>query len=398
MAYVLGDCPSCKGKESFGNVDIHNNQILQGCKYCTYSHRIQLPNIRKKILYLDQFVFSGLYRVSDSRFQEAIAYIKKAIGMQLLIVPYSSVHEDEAYQWRGHDGRTKEDLLEFIRNLSYEYRFRLSEEVQRIQIIKAFKSFLDETHHEYEQEERDVFEEDIHKWDSYIQIGVNQYEPDIELIRNLKTRATEALVDLFDEWHSSSTTFAEDELAELKAAGQNYLSSYSNFVTRIYEGDYNALADAPMCSMVVQTMIIILQEQGSLENNIEKIGKFFDSDYFFHIPYQELSSKIFAKLQDMVKHGAFQNREDSIKRLRGLYYDVEHIATYAPYCDAIVIDNQMAEIVHDPRIALEQTYGVKVFSLNNWNKLFEWIKSLEAEMSNEHKSGLAKAYPDDFSI
>jgi hypothetical protein len=32
-------------------------------------------------------------------------------------------------------------------------------------------------------------------------------------------------------------------------------------------------------------------------------------------------------------------------KLSGFFYDVNHIATYVPYCDAVVLDSAMAELV-----------------------------------------------------
>jgi len=51
----------------------------------------------------------------------------------------------------------------------------------------------------------------------------------------------------------------------------------------------------------------------------------------------------------MVKEGAYTNAERAVKRLSGFYYDVKHIAIYAPYCDAFVVDQPMAELTNGRR-------------------------------------------------
>ncbi|MBN1957227.1 MAG: hypothetical protein JXQ81_13590 [Desulfuromonadales bacterium] len=53
----------------------------------------------------------------------------------------------------------------------------------------------------------------------------------------------------------------------------------------------------------------------------------------------------------------------------------------------------MAAIVSDPRIDLQANFGVKVFSLNNWDQLLDWLNEQEQDMSIEHRAGLAAAYP-----
>lgn len=102
---------------------------------------------------------------------------------------------------------------------------------------------------------------------------------------------------------------------------------------------------------------------------------------------------MFATLKHNVKSGHYANRENAQKCLNGFFYDVKHIATYAPYCDAFIMDQPMAALVSKPQVGLEKRYGVKVFSLNTWNELFAWLDTIEAEMTDEHKVGLTVAYP-----
>src|SRR5690348_7900094 len=98
---IIGSCPACKAADAFGNVLIARDRVLRGCKVCRYSEEIPLPQLAKKVIYLDQFFFSGAFREKDARFAEAAELIKKAASNQLLVAPYSSIHEDETFQWRG---------------------------------------------------------------------------------------------------------------------------------------------------------------------------------------------------------------------------------------------------------------------------------------------------------
>lgn len=78
VTYVLGDCPGCGRKGSFGNVDVFGgNHVFPGCKGCNYKERIPLPNLKKKIVYLDQFFFSHAFRGQEPRFLDAAARIER---------------------------------------------------------------------------------------------------------------------------------------------------------------------------------------------------------------------------------------------------------------------------------------------------------------------------------
>jgi hypothetical protein len=54
-------CPGCKS-ESFGTLSVGGNRVTKRCKECRYSHDEVLPNVDKRVIYLDQFAVSELYK------------------------------------------------------------------------------------------------------------------------------------------------------------------------------------------------------------------------------------------------------------------------------------------------------------------------------------------------
>jgi hypothetical protein len=323
---------------------------------------------------------------------KAAQRIREISALQLLAVPFSSIHEDETHQWRGYDGKNKEDLMEFIKATSRGHEFEPSYDVEQTQIVSAFKAYLQGKPPAFELQQRDAIPGDIHEWDDYFRIDVGRYINDVELMRDLKRQGVELLVNAFSAWQQSTNTFEQDVALELQEAAKNYLNSYLKYAARIATGDYAALLDSPIMAMVVQVLLQCLPKDALPEESLKKIGAFFQSEHFSGIPYQWLSVRVFAILKDMVKRGAYANREAALQRLSGFFQDMKHVSIYAPYCDAFVMDQAMAALVADPRIAIEERYGVKVFSLNNWGEFLAWLNALEAEMSQEHRAGLAAAY------
>jgi hypothetical protein len=63
-----------------------------------------------------------------------------------------------------------------------------------------------------------------------------------------------------------------------------------------------------------------------------------------------------------------------------------------PYCDGFFADKAMAELMKSKRVAVEQTYGCKVFSAANKDALFSWLDDIQASMTPEHKEALRWAY------
>jgi hypothetical protein len=390
---ILGDCPGCGGIKKFGNVSVGGSHVLRGCLSCQYSVRVALPPIRKKILYLDQFFFSHSFLEKDRRFVEAAQQISKISADQLLVVPYSSVHEDETHQWHGYGGKDKEDLVRFIKSTSRGHEFEPAYEVERSQIARAFQSFRSEDSPTFKLQDEDALDRKIHDWDDYLWVDVGRYWGNIELARDLKQESVEALVDdAFPNWRQSTLTFEEQVSVEMRETAKGYLSAYAEYAARLMSGDFDAVWNAPLLSTIVESLLQCLPPENS-EARIKQVMQFFTSRHFEGMPYLWLSARIYAVLKDMVKDGAYKKREEAIERLRGFFQDVKHVSTYAPYCDAFFMDKAMAHIVANRHINLEARFGVKIFSVNNWDEFLGWLNDLQAGMSTQHRTALSDAYP-----
>jgi len=395
VTYVTGDCPGCGGKGTYGNVMIPGGQhVLRGCGQCQYKAKVYLPDVRKKVVYLDQFLLSGAFRGGDQRFVEAVKRVSELCSLQMLVAPYSSVHEDETHQWRGHAGKSYDQLITFIKKTSRGSKFKTPHEVETAQIYKGFQTFLHGDPTAYAIDVRDAIQGDIHGWDDYYRIEVGRYLGDIEEIRRLKEHAVQTLVSVFDHWQQSQNTFEQDVALEITDAGRNYMEAYLRFVLRINQGDYDAIWNSPVMSEVVQGMLHYLPRDMPQEAALAKCQEFFASEHFAQLPSEWLSTHIFATLKSMVKRGAYVNREAAVDRLSGVFYDVQHIATYAPYCDAFFMDQAMADLVCQPTVGLEQRCGTRVFSLHNLDEFMAWLDGLEAGITPEHFVGLKNAYPN----
>lgn len=388
VTIVFGDCPGCGAKNKFGNIEIFDGKnILRGCKACPYVDHYPLPVIKKKILYLDQFFFSHAFRAHDSRFVEASKRIEKLASMQLLVAPFSSIHEDETHQW---EFRT--ELFKFIKNTSRGHKFFYAPEVDKTQIIKAFQSWLNNGPPEYELTPNDALRKNIHNWQGYTWFDVGRYLGDIELIRKLKTLTIENLVSGFPVWRDLKTSYKEDLATEFLDGAREYVNAFAKYASRISIGDLNALLDSPASSEVVRYMLSMLPEELDFPERLKICGRFFDSEHFRQTPYTKLSCSIFATLRKHVKEGQFSNEERAKEVLSGFIFDVGHVSTYAPYCDAFFMDKSMADLVARPTVSLEAIYGTRVFSLTNWQAFIEWLDGIEAELDDVHRAALMEVY------
>lgn len=340
------------------------------------------------------FFLSHSFRGGDPRFLVAVERVKRISRFQLLVAPYSSVHEDETHQWRGYKDKSHDQLMEFIKATARGAEFNKDYNVERKQVLKAWGAFLKGQSTAYVFEVRDAISGTLDEWDDYYRIDVGGYNRDIELKRTLKTQAVNELINVFDQWQASTQTFDQDVALEVREAGKNYMNTYLTMVKRISQGDFKAVIDSPLVAKVVEHMMHWLPDEQSPADRLRRCAEFFASDYFAQVPKLWVEARMFATLKDMVKRGAYANRDAARKRLSGVFDDIKHISLYAPYCDAFVMDTPMADLVQQPTVGLEQRYGVKIFSLNNWHELLAWLDALEENMSAEHRAGLAAAYPE----
>lgn len=390
---VLGNCPGCGGKSCFGNVNIGGNTLVRGCGKCRYLTRIPLPPVAKKIVYLDQSLLSSAFKGRDQRAVHAVERVSELASRQLLVAPHSNIHEDETHQWTGYDGKKPAELMRFIEHTGRGLEFKATYEVEHTQAYNGFKAYLEGAAPAYELSQDDaISSSDANEWHNYVYIRGGRYRGDVELIKQLKHQAVQTLVNIFDQWTQSKTSFEEDVRLEVADAGRNYIREYLKYIKRIGNGDYMAMLDAPIVSQCVQTLLHALPKDTAPEDSLIAINSYFASQHFAELPCEWLSSRIFATLKAMVRDGAFANRDKAVEKLGGIFYDVKHIATYAPYSDAIFVDNQMASLVGNPRVGLTDRFGTKVFSLNTLDGFMAWLDSVDAEMTPEHAEALERAY------
>ena len=69
------------------------------------------------------------------------------------------------------------------------------------------------------------------------------------------------------------------------------------------------------------------------------------------------------------------------------------ISTYAPYCDAIVVDNLMFQWATDPLIDLPKRFGVRLFSRLNWDEFLTYLADLAASQRPEVDEALKMIHP-----
>ena len=100
-------CPRCRAEGSFGVLSIQPWNYTRRCKGCWHSESFPLPELRKHVLYLDQFAISNMMKVLNPNVRsrkrededfwlELFRFVDRLCKLQLLVCPDSEFHTEES--------------------------------------------------------------------------------------------------------------------------------------------------------------------------------------------------------------------------------------------------------------------------------------------------------------
>lgn len=383
-------CPKCSATGAYGNIFVRAGFVLRGCNHCKHTHKVALPPLRKRILYLDQFFLSHAFRKREARFVAASERIQELAHRQLLVCPWSPTHELETHLWR-HDQQA--DLWKFIKQTARGHSIRPPEAIKHAQTLRAYRAHSIGADPQTELQSADAFSRDLHTWDDYVWIGVGRFVDDAEEIRKSKANMAAGLVSLFDEWARSDQTFQQDLIDEARGYGRAFLELYLKNLAALRPGGTLDYFSAPPELAIVETLALNLGEEMPWNSKLKALAAFFASPHFLHTPYVYGSCAILATLRKHVRLGQFKNREKAVAALGGLSFDVEVVSVYAPYCDAVFLDRTMRRWVVDKDGNLPERYGFRAFSADTWDELDAFLDAVAASETDTHRSALEVINP-----
>lgn len=392
LTHVLKEkCPNCGKEGKYGNINITGDTLNRGCTICGQWNNIPLPALKKNILYLDQFFLSHAFRNNKQPFVEAVQRIKQLASKQILVCPYSKFHTEETHLWR-HDEKNK--LYEFIKQTARGHEFSPDYSIKENQLATSFSNFLQSNNEYFLTKDRHAFDENIHSWNDYYWVDIRPYLGDIEEIRRGKDEVVSALVDIFDYWRRSKATFEEDQRSEALGYAKSLLKQYVDGLSRLATSKFQEYFNLPIESRFIRKLLYFDEDKLSYEDRIKRIKAFLVSDYFVNTPYINISCQLFAVLRKLVRNGAYTNKEKAKEKLAGLYYDIDFVSIYGPYCDAMFVDRVMMTWLLDRDVNISNRYSFSVFSAERWDEFHQYLNNLDENISEEVDLFLKLAYPN----
>jgi hypothetical protein len=378
-------CPKCK-KQAFGTLSVGGTVATKRCKDCRYSHGEVLPDVDKRVVYLDQFAVSELYKTktktrrkgaSSERFwQDCYSLANRAYLRQQVVFPVSNLHSDETIVFHSAaELRTAHEM--FSGDTTFEHTGTIARH-QEWEFAKAYLAGLGPPSLTFNVD--DVLSGNRNVWLPVYHVGVNSdfsiFAPGL---RRDKAKAEVSLKELAEGWVKNHSTFDQILKHELSSYGPAMRSAVRHEIARtsaaFVSNDPSSMLEMGfgLQDRYKQLAAMFAQKGVSGKN----VSTFLDWDG----NEEQSAHKIFAYLMAALGWRVVSGQSPSLSA--SILNDFTAIATYAPYVDAMFVDRQCASLLQQGRLRSELNYKARIFSMRNQQEFLDYLNELGDSASKE---------------
>ena len=383
------DCPMCKAISTFGFLSAGGDVLTRRCKECRYSDSEVLPDLDKKVIYLDQFCFSEIHkerngqRRHDNRssfWKDASELLRELVLAQQAILPHSNIHHDETIV--SHFAKELRDTQEHVGG---DIELCDTDQVQLSQVEIFIKAFIEDSEPKIMFVPDDVLKGHRNDWLTNIRVAVGMdWSAFADAKRHDRATIEGNVAGLIKYWQSNGYGFDEVLNIELGAYFQSRSEAFTLAVATlgrgIENGDIFAGPNFAQSYIARENDIIehYLRKAGTAEGDIaHKMRDFWRWDKNKDQPFGRMLAYLFASLADQFKKG--RRKIPSA----GLMNDIKAISAYVPYVDAMFVDRECAQLLRHPRCKADLRYKAKIFSLANRNEFLDYLRQLISNTPND---------------
>ena len=381
-------CARCD-EQTFGFLSGGDHSIVWRCSRCQYRVVEPLAEVDKKVVYIDQFVFSELFKLKAGTrredkltpfWKEVDALLHRVVHLQQAVLPHSNIHHAETVvsAW-------PRELREAYEAMGGDIRFEDTSNVQMREIVEFATAYFEQRDPNLSFAVDDILEGERNKWLPNIRVVVGMdYSQFAAGTRRRRKSSGISVNQLIDGWRAQGLSFNEVLSIELNA----YYDSRIQALKAWRDHYERAEATGDVMAIMNQSMSHICRELSMLEHLFKKAGipddshdiarnSFWQWERNAEMSFGRILAYMFAALAGQVKAG----RKKGVSA--GFMNDIEAIAAYAPFVDAMFIDKECALLLTQGRPAKELTYRARIFSLTNREAFLEYLRELEAQASEE---------------
>ena len=403
-------CPKC-GENSFSVSVICDNHYFRRCIECYYpdsskgekSVKYMLPQLNKKVIYIDQFAISNMMKFLNSATKshkkvkndifwgKLFEQLHTLCKLQLIICPYSDMHETESLLAPNY-----ESLKRIYELLSNGISFQSHETIKLFQIISQFNIWAGDTKR-FDLNVQDIVSKKINVWQDRLNILINRDNSQslIEEIRTNRDKVDDYIKEIFIKWQKEKNKdFDYWYKAERRSIAETLIKLYQKNLERILKMSYGLIPFEPdavfpsFANKVLYAIIKRLKRKGISEEKevYKKLVEFLYTETFENAAHIEIASMLYAAMARRANKGKKEPPG------RGFLNDIEVISTLLPYCDAMFIDNECRSLLLEKPLCDDISYSTKVFSLSNKEEFLEYLDQIKHSASEEHMKAVEEVY------
>jgi hypothetical protein len=405
----IADCPVCRAAGAFRPKGVMGQYWFNRCRNCGYYQHWHLPKITKKIIYLDQLFISNMVKAKQPFWSDLHKRLGSLAGFQLIVCPYSDIHNEESLL----SPDLRDELKVMYRSLSGTIQFRGINEIEQDQLLAAIRRWLGTSESQAARPAwHEALESDPHAWAADLQVFADfpVHESRVTDLRNRKQALHADLRSVRDLWQDEDRKFIEDVKRETLAFGRTLIGAYRELsggrqhleemmpdeLKAIFRDCVGPDRFDPHTPPGVQPGIMLVHSLAAEVHKVRPeetdpvavVDQFFQSKEAMEVPFQFIKSRLWAAIAQKVRNpkGPRQAKPSDP-------YDVKAIASFAPYCDAMLVDNEFREMASQKNVDVPGKFGVRIFSMKTRDDLMAYLVGLWSEMTDAHREGLALIHP-----
>jgi hypothetical protein len=405
-------CPKC-GKAEFGVHGIHGDRVLRRCRDCWYSHNVPLPPLRKKIIYLDQFVISEFAKLKNPQarghekvranpfWQEAYDLLFQLRQLQMICCPDSWSHQQES-----RISTINADLKKMYENLSGGITFESFDGIKSFQIAELARSWVEKREPLFDFNARRVLSSDPDEWNQryYITFQDNPFVIPANILQSRKALHAEIarlFTDVwgkekrtFDYWYNLERTEYQKVLAQaaMKSQRERWQAAVAGYPGEMPLEQLEKILPS-FAENLLESILHTFQfprEGGmrSREEITQLMKGFKEANPIAEAPFLKLQALMYAVIAMRAAGGQKQPPNE------GMATDIDTVAHILPYCDAMFVDNECRALLLNIPKRLQPEWVSRVYSMHVKDNFLAFLREIRNGITREHVEGLREAYGD----
>lgn len=390
-------CERC-GEIAFGFLSAGRDTMTERCSQCRHTINWALPEVNKRVVYLDQFAFSMLFNVHvksgrlpkghEAFAQECYSKVKRAVLLQQAVFPYSDLHSQETIVFYDPAG-----LRDLYQHIGGDMPLMRAASVEIMQIGEFACAYRDRREPVLNFSPDEVLEKPRNDWLPDMRVRVNaDYRRFAGGIRHRRDKNHEEMAKLYERWKQTKPTYEQALQTELSCFGsvkwEVYWKRFGESIEAEGRGDMNAylnaMGDPIFDEKLMLQEVLAPGRNGDPIEELRSIREFWHWERNIEIPAHAIACRFWAALAH--RFGGRQTKSS-----RGASTDIRAISVYGPYVDAMFVDREFAGIIRE-RPDIREFLNARIFSFSNTDEFLAYLDELADGASDEVREYAERIY------